>query len=179
MRQYVNNSSHPSFVYIHRNPSLPDIETILNGLLLLHHEALTLHHHRQCEYRICSSLLALCKDVNDHSMRQYVNNSCHHSFAYIHRNPSLPDIQTILNVPLWLQNVALSSHYHHQYEYRIFCSLLALRKDVNDHSMRQYVNNSSHLFFVYIIHSLFLTDIETILDALSLLHKEVRTIHHH
>ena len=135
MRQYVNNSSHPSFVYIHRNPSLPDIETILNGLLLLHHEALTLHHHQQCEYQICNSLLALRKDVNDHSMQQYVNNSSHPSFVYIHHNPSLPDIETILNALPLLKNEVQTNHHHQSSEDRNCSSPVELCKDVNDHSM--------------------------------------------
>ena len=179
MQRYVNNSSHPSFVYIHRNPSLTDIETILNVLLLLKNEVQKNHHHQSSEDRNCTFPEELCKDENDHSMQRYVNNSCHPSFVYIYRNPSPPDTETILNVLLWLHNEAPSTHYHQQCEYRICSSLLALRKDVDDHSMQQYVNNSYHPSFFYIHCNPSLPDIETILNILLWLHSEAQNNHYH
>ena len=179
MQQYVNNSCHSSFVYIHRNPSLSDIETILNAHHLLQDEVQTNPRHHSSGDRNCSSPEELCKDVNDHLMQRYVNNSCHPSFSCIYHNPSLRDIEIILNVLLWLHNEVLNTHYYQQCEYRICSLLLALCKDVDDHSMQRYVNNSSHSSFLYIHHNPSLSDIETILNALPLLQDEVQTIHHH
>ena len=173
MQRYVNNSSHSSFVYIHHNPSLPDIETIPNVPLWLHSEVLNTHYHQQCEYRICSPLLALCKDVDDHSMQRYVNHSSHYSFVYIYRNPSLSDIQTTLNGLDLLQDEVQTNHHHQSSEDGNCSSPEGLCKDVNDHLMQQYVNNFCHPSFVYIIRNLFLQGIETVLGVLSLLHKEV------
>ena len=150
MQRYVNNSSHSSFVYIHHNPSLPDIETIPNVPLWLPNELLTNHYHQQCEYRICSPLLALCKDVDDHSMQRYVNNSSHSSFVYISCNPSLSDIETILNALHLLQDEVQTNHHHQSFGDRNCSSREELCKDVNDHLMQRYVNNSCRPSFSYI-----------------------------
>ena len=179
MQRYVNNSCRPSFSYIYQNPSLPDIETILNVLLWLHNEVLNTHYYQQCQYQICIPLAALCKDVDDHSMQRYLNNSSHYSFVYIHCNPSLLDIETILNALHLLQDEVQTNHHHQSSEDRNCSSPEEVCKDVNDPLMQQYVNNSCHPSFVYITRNLFLQDIETILDVPRLLHTELKTIHHH
>ena len=179
MQRFVNNSCHPYLVYIHRNPSLPDIETILNVPLWLPNEALSNHFHQHCEYRICVSSEVLCKDVNGLSMQQYVNNSCHPSFVYVHRNPPLSDIETILNVLAVLHKEVHTVHYCQSSGDQVCGSVEAFCKDVNYYSMQQYVNNSCHPSSVYIHCIPSLSDIEIILSLPSGLHNVAETSHLH
>ena len=133
----------------------------------------TYQNHQSPKYQNCSFPKVFCKDVNDQTMQRYVNNSSHSSFVYIYRNHPLADIEIILNALHLLQDEVQTYHHHRSSENRNCSSAEGLCKDVNDHSMQRYVNNSCHPSFVYIIHNLFLLGIETVLGVLSLLHKEV------
>ena len=164
MQRYEDNLYHICLVCRHHQLSQSDIETVLNCQIWQRNEARTSHYYHSYKCQSCTSPKAFYKNGSIRSVQRYVSNSYHLLFASIHCYPSLPDIETILNLQLWQHNEAQMTQNHLSYEGRNCSSSEALCKDENDRSLQLYVNNSYHICFACINHHPSLADIETILN---------------